>query len=401
MRDQPMMRDAFKVLEGDDYERDLRKRRGGLKSHRKEDREQIEQIKAALLAGGYDDEQTQAILYRNPGVRTELTGVAQLAKRRRDISSKYFDPGKPEVPFETTEEQEFGLPSLNDQNAAKGYRPNIAEEAVAPKADVRGAMLAAMQSGDFDLATKLSSTNPQSRDPIEGITIVRKKDGTLARAGYNKRAGKDEIIPTEGEFEYQQPFSMAQATLPNGEVVMQPVSKFSPQSLSTGKNVYDTQTEKLSNDIGKSNIPRMDASFEALDNLIGKHGKDLPGSGYLKNTPVATLFLTPEGQAVRAHIARIFNTELRDQSGAAVTIPEATRKQMELAMSAAHSSEDFINAYNTILKPWYESVRGNIIGGYNPKAVNLYEQRGGTKLNKPSKSQQKRLRYNPNTGEFN
>jgi len=134
LRTQP---DPFEVLEGEEFERDLKERKGGLLSNRQADRRQIEELKAAIVDGSLTDEQAQAKIQRNPGAATELMGAFQSPERQ--IGAKFFNPGSPE----TTGPEPFG-----------GVGPRQVTPAVPAISDFQGAELEALNRGRPDLASQ-------------------------------------------------------------------------------------------------------------------------------------------------------------------------------------------------------------------------------------------------------
>jgi len=134
----------FEILEGDEFEQDLRKRRGGLKSDRREDRLQIEELKQSIAQGALTEEQIQAKIHRNPGAASELIAAAQTPERQ--IGQQFFSPGRPE---------ERRGPLVEGAPGPEAEGPVQVIPGEAPKADFQGAVMEALNRGRFDLAKKI------------------------------------------------------------------------------------------------------------------------------------------------------------------------------------------------------------------------------------------------------
>lgn len=372
------------VLEADSPlpDDDPKTRGGGLDPSQKEDLGQISMYAQLRQQGSISDKAWRRLIQRNPKTATLFSSIqtdptVSTARARQEIGSKYFNPGQEAVPFETTEEQEFGLPALTG---------NLAKEAVAPKADVQGAILEALNKGDVEFATKLGYGNESSSGDIyEGPVLFDTKNNVY-------RATKDgRIVPikVEGGAKIAPPVYTYDAIDPEtGHTVRRVITK--PQAASgavpggnlgsVGPSVYDKDTQKISDDVSASGLIDMDNAFLVLDKGIQTYGENLPGVGLAKNLPSADWFLTPQGKEIRSAVDTILNTKLKTASGAAVTVPEQIRKRLELSLSASRTAGDFISVYNSTLLPWYENTRKNLVGGYNPKAVEIYEGRSGIPL---------------------
>lgn len=149
----PEQQRLISVLESDGPlpDDDPKTRGGGLDPSQQEDIGQISMYAQLRQTGSISDKAWRRLIQRNPKTSVLFGSIqtdpnVSTARARQEIGSKYFNPGQEAVPFETTEEQEFGLQPL---------RGNLAQEAVAPKADVQGAILESLNKGDIDFATKL------------------------------------------------------------------------------------------------------------------------------------------------------------------------------------------------------------------------------------------------------
>lgn len=153
---------------------DPKTRRGGLDPSREQDISQIQMYAQLRQNGSISDKAWRRLIQRNPRASVLFSSIQtdpaiSTARARQEIGSKYFNPGQEAVPFETTEEQEFGLPPL------KG---NIAQEAIAPKSDVQGAILESLNKGDIDFASKLGyGAGEKSEKNINSYNLALRAEG--------------------------------------------------------------------------------------------------------------------------------------------------------------------------------------------------------------------------------
>ena len=153
---------------------DPKTRGGGLDPSQQEDLGQIGMYAQLRQTGSISDKAWRRLIQRNPKTAVLFGSIqtdpnVSTARARQEIGSKYFNPGQEAVPFETTEEQEFGLQPL---------RGNLAQEAVAPKADVQGAILESLNKGDIDFATKLGyGSGEKSEKNINSYNLALRAEG--------------------------------------------------------------------------------------------------------------------------------------------------------------------------------------------------------------------------------
>ena len=138
---------------------DTRSRSGGLKPNRESDLAQIKVYMQLRQNGQISDKAWARLIQRNPASASLFSSIGPTPevlaeKRRQEILGQYFAPERQAVPFQTTEEQEFGLPQLQG---------NIAQEAAPAKEDTENAVRAMLQSGDIEGAKSLLGvTSPRS-----------------------------------------------------------------------------------------------------------------------------------------------------------------------------------------------------------------------------------------------
>lgn len=98
-------------------------------------------------------------------------------------------------------------------------------------------------------------------------------------------------------------------------------------------------------------------------------GVSIPGIG-------RTSFYSRDARELQSAAAKVFNLELRDRSGAAVTVPELERLKIEFASGRFNSEPELIKAlksYKTILATHLKNTEA----GFKPELVDKYSERGG------------------------
>jgi hypothetical protein len=111
-------------------------------------------------------------------------------------------------------------------------------------------------------------------------------------------------------------------------------------------------------------------------------GKNVPGLGYGTNIEVMGMdvsgpFLGEDGKKVRSAVKNVANKILKAESGAAVTLPEEVRQNLALMATGQFSEKDFLNAWPRVVAAMQSNL-DNIAAGYDPKALEMYRQRGGS-----------------------
>ena len=154
----------------------------------------------------------------------------------------------------------------------------------------------------------------------------------------------------------------------------------SPASVEFGDRAFDKEIEKFGNQIQEKQLYKVEAPIKIVDAAIKKYGKSIPGVGYGWNSGVSTALKNDIAQKVTSARQALFNIDLKLVSGAAVTLSEEDRKRIEDAMKLANSSEDYVNIYNDLIRPAYKNLMNNLVAKENPRALDIYEKRGGMKL---------------------
>lgn len=136
----------------------------------------------------------------------------------------------------------------------------------------------------------------------------------------------------------------------------------------------DKQVNSYSANLEKSGIPNAVSVGERVLNLLPERGQDVPGYGATGMNP--EFMLTRPGKDMRQAASQLFNIELRNRSGAAVTDPELNRLKQEFGQGNFATDESLItgiNQYITRLKEVARNIDAGVDGGVRSEYVN----RGG------------------------
>lgn len=139
----------------------------------------------------------------------------------------------------------------------------------------------------------------------------------------------------------------------------------------------DKDATKYSEMLEKTNIPDMVTAIEDVDRLLPKEG-DIPGYGEFEGA-IPDFFAGDKARELRGAVQTLFNIELKDRSGAAVTDQELERLRKEFGEGSWKTEKqlrDGIERYKNRLK----EVARNIQAGTKPEVIDLYKERGGKDL---------------------
>jgi len=155
------------------------------------------------------------------------------------------------------------------------------------------------------------------------------------------------------------------------------------KATSTGATNLSKRLEDLTNIY--SSVKQLN---DRLTTYAAKGQSSIPGVGYgsdvsLLGMDLSGPFLGEEGRENRAMVKSVANELLRLASGAAVTVNEAQRKQLELMASGQYSEADFANAWRNTIVPKTNEALSNVAGGFSADVKQRYLDQGG--------------RINPNT----
>lgn len=107
-----------------------------------------------------------------------------------------------------------------------------------------------------------------------------------------------------------------------------------------------------------------------------KRKVDIPGFSVQAPFIGGRYAVTPEGRMLQSKIQKIFNIELKDRSGAAVTTPEMNRLKEEFASGNFNTEEEMLGAlkqYKTALKDFVRRSEAQ----FSPEALAEFKSRGG------------------------
>lgn len=148
-------------------------------------------------------------------------------------------------------------------------------------------------------------------------------------------------------------------------------------------------TNALSNYESKLGFKLDDADVANGQLTVGGKKVDLPGASvpFLGRTS----FYSGPARQQQSAMAKIFNVELKDRSGAAVTSPEMERLKTEFASGRFNTEAEMIQAVKDYKRAISDELK-NREAGFRPGVVDVYRSRGGRtyrnidsgqKLNKP------------------
>jgi len=148
--------------------------------------------------------------------------------------------------------------------------------------------------------------------------------------------------------------------------------------------VIQTKVKSLAKDIRDTGAPRLEGILDSVEAIINKtygpEGKgDLPGYGITSVLP--DWAVGQEAQDLRQSAVKLFNIELAERSGAAVTKQELDRLRDEFKQGAWRTDRQFVEGvkqYRNLLEDYKQSV----VAGYDPAVVSRYTDQGGVRMRK-------------------
>lgn len=114
--------------------------------------------------------------------------------------------------------------------------------------------------------------------------------------------------------------------------------------------------------------------FDPKTNTVNGKEVDLPGVS-IPGLGRITAY-SDDAVGLEGKIAKIFNTELKDRSGAAVTTPEMERLKVEFNSGKFNTEEQMLAALQSYKHMAFQAMR-NKEAGYSPEAIAEYQDRGG------------------------
>lgn len=108
--------------------------------------------------------------------------------------------------------------------------------------------------------------------------------------------------------------------------------------------------------------------------MVKGKARDLPGisiPGYGRSS-----LLQDDAQQLESAMSKVFNTELKDRSGAAVTTPELERLKEEFGKGKYNTESQMVQALQDYKRMVNQELK-NREAGFRPEVVNQYKERGG------------------------
>lgn len=116
--------------------------------------------------------------------------------------------------------------------------------------------------------------------------------------------------------------------------------------------------------------------LEVKDGAIKHNGKNIDLPGVSLPLIGRTKFFSSDARELHGAIAKVFNTELKDRSGAAVTNPELERLKEEFGSGKLNSEAEMIDALKRYKAGVLVELK-NREAGFKPEVVERYKDRGG------------------------
>jgi len=135
-------------------------------------------------------------------------------------------------------------------------------------------------------------------------------------------------------------------------------------NLNQSKDTANRQ-EKLANQMIKNGVPEIESALVEFENLVSKHGGDLPGIGIDALSPKL------EAKEMGSAFTQIKNMVLKERSGAAVTNPEFQRLIEEIK-GAYYTTDADAMRWVSRIRGTLERVKGTIFSGYGSAVKEAY-----------------------------
>jgi hypothetical protein len=213
---------------------------------------------------------------------------------------------------------------------------------------------------------EISFARIKELQPIMGQSIeakARKDAASLARENIN---AQKEISRNDTNNRFQERMSEKKEQEAKDDLIKLSTKLGNPQALAISLSLVDDALGfKLdSADISKNG-----------DIKVGGKKVDLPGV----SIPLIgrTSFYESDARVLSGRIGRVFNTELKDRSGAAVTTNEMERLRNEFGSGKFNTEAEMLGALKDYKKAVAAALK-DIEGGFDPKIVNKYTEQGGT-----------------------
>ncbi len=163
---------------------------------------------------------------------------------------------------------------------------------------------------------------------------------------------------------------------------------------------FDKRVTGFSKEIEKSDIVTLDKTMSNVEDLISIIRKDDPSAdipGFGATASIPDFAISSEGKELRQRVGTLFNTTLKDRSGAAVTSSELDRLKKEFGQGLIKTDQQLLNAIERF-RGVIEAHKLTLAAGYDDDVVDTWQKRSGLTLREVKKA--KRYRMNPETGKL-
>lgn len=309
-----------------------------------------------------------------PAAMVRAEGLAKARDAiQQDAADKGIDPVKDPKAFSDAAARYFMGAKYpgSEGDALKAIQWGLIQEA-----NQRSAALETANIEKTKAETAFYNRRPGGDTAAAGMTSPVLSVRAVGRLTGNPQV--DAMSPAEAKQALKniQPMVTVQSVDAAGNVQLTNTSRIDAagSSADTGLN---TRVANLSDTVVKTRIAAAAPALKRLDAAIDTYDKtgDLPGVGGLDNLPVAQFVKTPEGRYIQSMVSRLFNEDLRQASGVAVTPWEEQRKRAEQALGAANTAADYVRVYKDMIRPAWNLAVANTIASAGPDAVEAYKKR--------------------------
>lgn len=213
----------------------------------------------------------------------------------------------------------------------------------------------------FDL--KMQKAEEEARPKSKEMTEYQRQQLEIARQRLAKGGGVGGLTP------YQQLMLQRNVQLDKDRAEAKEAALKLKQDES-----LDKKTLKYSESLEKTGVPKAVGQLEAVYQDLPPKG-DIEGYGVIGGA-VPDILTTEKGKRLRQNIATLFNIELKDRSGAAVTDQELQRLKDEFGSGSWKTEAQLRQGIAAYQKRLQEVIR-NIEAGVDPEAAAEYVKRDG------------------------
>jgi len=325
----------------------------------------------------------------------------QMMEARKGVMQDYS--------FEMTKAYQSYPEGSEDLDTALGditskYMPQMAKTGMSTKA------LEAFSTGDYPTAEQASTTAMMNKDYAallspagEKTTNSAKKRAELLKLGYPKALAdglaydmyRSVTDPSTGDTNIFDIRGTVPRQVPPAEEAAVGSAQDADRFLTTvteGTKVsekFKGEVKELADDVARTNITRVEAALSEVEKTVNpliEQGKDIPGFGATGMTP--DFMLTTTGKFLRQKVQKVFNMELKDRSGAAVTTPELDRLKKEFGTGALKTDAQLTEALR-IYRVEVNKIKADIAAGHSDDVLKEWNSRSpGTPFVRPSMEKQ-------------